>query len=41
MTRCEWHLPLLLTGLVVTVLAIVAGAAEPASRPAGAPLAAS
>jgi GH35 family endo-1,4-beta-xylanase len=38
--RLERHLPLLLTGLVVTALAIVgAGAAEPASRPAGAPFA--
>ena len=38
--RLERHLPLLLTGLVVTVLAGVgAGAAEPTSRPAGAPLA--
>ena len=36
----ERQLPLLLTSLVVTVLAVVgAGAAEPESRPAGAPLA--
>jgi GH35 family endo-1,4-beta-xylanase len=40
MTQREQHLPLLLTGLVVAVLAGVgAGAAEPTSRPAGAPLA--
>lgn len=39
-SQCDHRIPLLLTGLLVTVLAVVrAGAAEPASRLAAAPLA--